>query len=167
MITQYFRVLAGSHKQILHSDANKAFHRIRSRMDLEEFENAVRSMTGTSCMLLELGPGTIGNTDRPSDSPRIGIHILFLTDEIYANQELARSRAKSSLESLLTRLNYDRLEADLRTDGQDGPLRVAGVKFDGSGQYDDMMVDPSWHGKSLYINLTIDKNLIYNPNDWN
>ncbi|MBS7565160.1 hypothetical protein KHS38_12165 [Mucilaginibacter sp. Bleaf8] len=162
----YFESLARCNRHIGHSDEKVAFCRIRNRYDLTEFDTSLRNMTSDICLLLELGSGGFGSWDSPKDSAQVGLHLLIKTDELFENQEAARDRAKALLKSILTRMRYDREEAGLRDDGQDGPLRVANILFDNAGKYDDMEADENWFGKSLYINLSSIESMEYNPNDW-
>lgn len=165
-ITDYFKGLATGNKIIAHTEAVPTFYRVRNRVDLEEFDTALRGMTRDVALLLELGGGQLGEWDAPMDGCKIGLHVLFKTDEIFANQSKARDDAKALLVKIFARMGYDALEAELRPDNQDGPLKAAHIIFDKAGNYDDMEADENWYGKSIYFNFHADISLEYSPNDW-
>lgn len=165
-LNTYFEGLAIASRDIQHNVNGKAFAKIRNKWDLEEFDTAVRSMKSKVCLLLELGSGAISDDDHPMDSARIGLHILKKSTEVFADQEAARDDSKNILVKLLARIKYDRLEADLRPDNSDGPLRQAKIQFTGDGNFEDIETDGYWIGKSLYFDLRSNINLEYNPNDF-
>lgn len=163
----YFKNIAVASKAIAHTDDQPAFYRMSDPNDLDEYDNAVRSMTKGVCLLLEIGSGSIGEWDSQNDMPRIGLHLLVKTDEVFANINAARDQAKSILQQIVSRMRIDCKTQFERTDQTIGPLKAETVVFDSKIKFSNMSaVDGSWYGKSFYFDFRSPLNLVYNPDNW-
>ena len=167
-LEDYFKNIATALKAIGHTEETPAFYRMADAMDLDEFDNAVRNMTKSACLLLELGEGSLGSWDSQSDLPRIGLHVLIKTTEKFSDINTARDQAKAILLKIMSRMRLDCKGKFERTDNADGPLRVQFISFDSNVKLSNMTaIDGNWYGKSLYFSFSVPVDLVYNPLDWN
>lgn len=167
-LEDYFKTVATALKDIGHTDGAPAFYRMTDAMDLDEFDNAVRNMSGNTCLLLEIGESTIGAYDSQKDRPHIGLHVLKHTSELFADKNAARDFAKAILLKIVSRIRLDCKSQFERADNQDGPLRGPCVSFSTDGKFSNMTaIDGNWYGKSLYIDFAVPLDITYNSEDWN
>ncbi|MGY0037631.1 hypothetical protein [Pedobacter sp. NJ-S-72] len=167
-LENYFEKVAAKVKDIAHTADSKAFYRIHSKVDLDEFDNAVRSMEKHICLLAEFGSGTIGDWDSPRDiHAYYGLHVLVKSSDIFSEIKAARDHAKSTLIKIIVLMRKDIQDKFIYATDTAGPLKLAGIVFDSGGKYDDMDgVDGNWYGKSIYFDFKATINLAYNPNDY-
>ena len=166
-LEDYFKNIAEKVKDIAHTDEVPAFYRMKDPMDLDEFDDAVKNMAKSCCLLLEIGDGSLGEWDSQRDMPRIGLHVLNKTTELRADINSGRDRAKSTLNKIVSLMRLDCKTAYERPDNQPGPLKAINVVFDSNIKYSNMTgIDGNWYGKSFYFEFKAPINLVYNPDDY-
>lgn len=163
----YFKNIATKLKDIQHTDVAPAFYRMADPTNLDEFDNAVRNMGKSACLLLEIGSGNIGEYDTQKEQPRIGLHVLVKTTDAFAGINAARDLAKGILLKIVSRMRLDTKTQYERPDNATGPLRAVTAVFDTKIKFGNMTaVDGNWYGKSFYFDLSVPINLVYDQNDW-
>lgn len=106
-----FEVLATLHKELLHTEGNKAFFYIDSIDELSEFDKALNLMKKDACMLLVASDGEFDDmgTENHVDEMSGSVYILLRKRTGSTNAQLYTS-AKSILLDVLART-----KSDLRT----------------------------------------------------
>lgn len=167
-LDNYFKNLAINLVDIAHTVDAPAYYRMKDSMDLDEFDNAVRNMTKSTCLLLEIGSGNMGDYDNVNDALTIGLHCLVKTTDKYADINAARDQAKSILLKIITRIRFDCRDKYIRNTVANGPLKALNVIFDSKIKYENMTdIDGNWYGKSFYFYFRAPvQELPYNSNDW-
>ncbi|RVU01079.1 hypothetical protein EOD41_10720 [Mucilaginibacter limnophilus] len=167
-LDEYFENIAAKLKEIQHTENEPAFYRITDPYNLDEFDDAVKSMGKPVCLLLEIGDGEIGEWDSQKDMPRIGLHVLAKCDGSRAGIRQARDQAKEILLKIVSRMRRD---AQDHWDDQGahiiGALKAAKVVFSTAIKFTNMTaVDGNWYGKSFWFEFKAPVNLVYNEGDW-
>lgn len=166
-LEDYFKNLGIQSVFIAHTDASPSFFRVQSKVDLQEFDNAVRRVKKDNCLLLEMGSGQIGELDNQRDTCRIGLHVLIKTSTKFEEIKAARALAKYILLSMISIMRRDIKPIYLFSDLAAGPLNAAGITFDSNCKYDDMDgIDGNWYGKVMYFDFKAPVNVAYNADDW-
>jgi hypothetical protein len=167
-IQAYFTNLATVSVDIAHTDIDPSFFRVKSKTDLDAFDNAVRNVTKNNVMLLETGAGGMGSWDMPYDTLQIGLHCLVKTiDTNFDNIFVARDVAKAILLKFVARMRIDCQPLGLFSPTAAGPLWNVITNFDSIAKYDDMDgIDGNWYGKAIYFNWKVPLDLSYQTNDW-
>ncbi len=168
-IQAYFTNVATAMVAIGHTTDSPAFFRVKSKTDLDAFDNAVRNTTKSNVLLLETGAGQTGAWDSPVDTVHIGLHLLVKTPDTDFQQVFnARDTAKAILLQIIARMRKDCEPIGLYSNSADGPLWNAIATFDSVCKYDDMDgVDGNWYGKAVYFDWKTPVDLSYNPSNWN
>ena len=166
-LEDYFRSLATRSVFVAHTEAVPSFFRVQSKVDLDEFDNAVRKVKKDICLLLELGSGELELSDNPRDYCRIGLHVLVKTTSKFELIKAGRDQAKHVLLSIISKIRRDVLPLYAYSDNEAGLLNQAGVVLQNMGKYDDMDgVDGNWYGKVIYIDFRAPVSQAYNPDEW-
>jgi len=166
-LEDYFKNLATVSVDLANTDEATSFYRMKDQFDLDEFDNAVRSMSKDKCMLLEIGEGSICEYDSQNDMPKIGLHVLCKSTEEFSDINAARDLAKTILLKIVARMRLDCKGQHERVDQMDGPLRAQRVTFDTKIKFANMSaIDGNWYGKTFYFYFRSPLNLAYDTNDW-
>jgi hypothetical protein len=166
-ILQYFENVAAKLIAIGHTTGSPSFFRVKSKVDLDAFDNSVRGTTKSNVLLLETGAGATMGWDSTTDMLQIGLHCLVKTDESFANILIARDLAKTILLKIVSRMRLDCEPLGIYSNGAAGPLWGQIATFDSACKYDDMDgIDGNWYGKAIYFTWKVPLDLSYNGADW-
>jgi hypothetical protein len=166
-LEDYFRAIAARSKFLAHTNTLPSFFAVKSKVDLNEFDNAVRNVKKNACLLLETGPGELEINDNPRDNCRIGLHVLLKTTDKFEDIKAARDKAKYVLISIISAMRRDMEGFGEYSNNSAGPLAQAGVILQNVGKYDDMDgVEGNWYGKVIYFDFRTPVSQKYNPADW-